>query len=169
MFVEEAVGDVEAGMVEFNVRACNGRATLGSVLGLCKTPNQWAVFFDRNGVPTPGMITPEGDPIAMLPEGMDVMEPYLRSVKYAEQLTVGADYVRCDFMWNGKELFGGEITVYPAAGIHEIANSFARNITLNGWDLMQADFLKTRQKGWRRIYAGALKRHVRKSSQVFKP
>jgi hypothetical protein len=160
LFVEEAVGDVEAGMVEFNVRACDGRAIMGSVIGFCKTPSQWTIYLDPEGKPTPGMNDPDGSPITLLPEGMEIMEPYRRAVSLTEQLTVGVDYVRCDFLWNGAELFGGEITVYPAAGLPEIINSSARAITLSGWDLVQSHFLKSSQTGWKRIYADALKRQL---------
>ena len=166
LFVEEAIGDVEAGMLEFNVRVCNGRAIMGSVLGLCKTPNQWAAYFDPEGNPIPGMSDPEGGPISRLPAGVEVLEPYLRAVQFARQLGTGVDYVRCDFMWNGRELFGGEITIYPAGGLFEPANASANSVTLNGWDLLQSNFLKIPQTGWNRIYAGALKRKLRRQNLV---
>jgi len=161
LFVEAAVGDSEAGMIEFNVRVANGKAGLGSLLGRCKTPDQWVVYLDAAGNPTPGMTDPEGSPVAPVPAGLEIREPYLRAVKYAEQLSVGVDYVRCDFMWTGKELFGGEITVYPAAGLNEPANASANAMTLNSWDLLQSHFLKTQQTGWARIYADALKRQYK--------
>jgi len=41
LFVEEAIGDAEADLLEFHVRAGNGRAILGSVMGHAKTPAQW--------------------------------------------------------------------------------------------------------------------------------
>jgi hypothetical protein len=160
LFVEEAVGDVEEGMVEFNVRVGNGRAILGSMILGCKTPGQQVGYFDTDGRPTQGMTDPEGSPVVEMSVSPSVMEPYRGAVRFAEQLSVGVDYVRCDFMWNGKELFGGEITVYPAAGLHEPANTRVRTVTLNGWDLRQSHFLKSPQKGWARIYAGALKRQL---------
>lgn len=162
LFVEEAVGDAEDGLIEFNVRAGNGRTILSSVMGHCKTPRQWAVYLDTAGKPTQGMSDPEGAPIVPLPEGLDVLKPYLRAVRLAEQLSVGVDYARFDFMWNGAELFGGEITVYPAGGLADPTNASCNAATLNGWDLTQSHFLKSPHTGWTRIYADALRRRLGK-------
>lgn len=166
LFVEESVGDVEAGLIEFNVRAGNGKAIMGSVLGECKTPGQWVVYLDPEGAPTPGMSDPEGSPIVPLPKGLDVSEPYRRAVGFARKLSVGVDYARFDFLWNGAELFGGEITVYPAAGMIDPANSLANAITMTGWDLMQSHFMKSQHTGWMRIYADALSRRLKENVPV---
>ena len=166
LFVEESVGDAEAGLIEFNVRACNGKAILGSVMGKCKTPDQWSVYLDPEGAPTAGMSDPEGSPIVPLPEGLAVMEPYRRAVQFAQKLSVGVDYVRVDFMWNGTELFGGEITVYPASGVLDPTNPSANVVIMNGWDLMQSHFLKSQHTGWMRIYADTLSRRLKKNVPV---
>jgi len=166
LFVEEAVGDVEAGLIEFNVRACNGRAILGSVLGKCKTPSQWAFYLDPEGRPVNKVSDPEGTPVPSLPENFTAMEHYLRAVRFAKQLSAGVDYARFDFMWNGTELFGGEITLYPNAGISDPANSHVNALLLNGWDLLQSHFLKSPQRGWKRIYAAALRRQLEKQPGI---
>lgn len=158
LFVEEAIGDAEADLIEFNIRASNGRAILGSVLGRCKSPDQWLVSLDVDGVPIHGMTDAEDAPIAPLPPGVEIREPYLRAVRFAERLSVGVDYVRVDFMWNGSVLFGGEITTYPAAGLKDPANASADALIRRGWDLGHAHFLNAPQSGWKRIYAGALRR-----------
>jgi hypothetical protein len=161
LFVEEAVGDAEAGLLEFNIRACRGKAILGSVLGRCKTPDQWAVYLDPDGAPTHGVDDPEGSPPTPLPAGLTIAEPYRRAVEYARQLSVGVDYARFDFLWNGAQLYGGEITVYPAAGKKDIFNPLANRTILAGWDLTQTHFLQTPHAGWKRLYARALLRRLR--------
>jgi hypothetical protein len=161
LFVEEAVGDVETGLIEINVRAGNGKAILGSVVGKCKTPDQWSVYLDPAGTSTLGMLDTDESPIKPLPAGLAVTEPYRRAVGFAEKLSVGVDYARFDFMWNGAELFGGEITVYPAAGLADPANASNNVATLTGWDLRQSHFLKAPHTGWMRIYADALGRRLR--------
>jgi hypothetical protein len=166
LFVEESVGDAEADLIEINVRAGNGKAILSSVMGRCKTPNQWAVYLDPEGAPTPGMSDPEGAPIIPLPKGIAVTEPYRRAVQFAQKLSVGVDYARFDFLWNGTELFGGEITVYPAAGAVDPANSSANAVTLIGWDLMQSHFLRSQHTGWMRVYADALGRRLKENIPV---
>jgi len=166
LFVEEAIGDAEAGLIEFNVRAGKGKAIMGSVMGKCKTPGQWSVYLDPQGTPTPGMSTPEGSPIVPLPEGLAVLEPYRRAVGFAERLSVAVDYARFDFLWNGVELYGGEITVYPAAGLAEPSNASANAVTLAGWDLREAHFLNVLQTGWRRTYAQVLRRRIQEGVTV---
>jgi hypothetical protein len=160
LFVEDAVGFPETGMLEINVRACNGRPLLGSVAGKVNIPGHWVIYMDPEGNLTPGMDDPEGVPIAGLPEGAEVKEPYRQAVEFTKKLSVGVDYARFDFMWNGKELFAGEITVYPGAGSKNPANSFVDRVLLSGWDLMQSHFLKTQHTGWRRRYAEALRRSL---------
>jgi len=160
LFVEEAIGDAGADLLEFHVRAGNSRAILGSVMGHAKTPAQWFTYFDPQGVPTLGMNDPEGSPVVPAPAALAVIEPYRRAVQYARQLSVGVDYARFDFMWNGRELFGGEITVYPAGGTTDPANAMSRAAVLDGWDLTQSHFLKSQHAGWARLYANALKRRL---------
>ena len=156
LFVEEAIGDAEAGLIEFHVRAGNGKAILGSVMGQCKSPEQWAIYLDPEGTPTIGMFEPEGTLIKPLPKDLAVLEPYRRAIQFAKKLSVGVDYARFDFMWNGVELFGGEITVYPAAGLEDPCNSLINGLVLTGWDLTQAHFLKSQHSGWAKLYADAL-------------
>ena len=112
------------------------------------------------------MRDPEGSPIVPLPKGLAVMEPYRRAVQFAQKLSVGVDYARFDFLWNGAELFGGEITIYPAAGMLDPANSSVNAVTMTGWDLMQSHFLKSQHTGWMRIYADALSRRLKESVPV---
>lgn len=169
LFVEEAIGDAEAGLIEFNVRASNGRAILGSVLGRCKMPDQWVVYLDANGVPTPGLHDAEGAAITPLPPGVEIREPYRRAVRFAEKLSEGVDYVRVDFLWNGSVLFGGEITTYPAAGLRDPAHASMHARVLDGWDLAQAHFLNAPHRGWKRIYAGALRRSLSRRATIARP
>jgi hypothetical protein len=161
LFVEEAVGDAEAGLLEFQVRACNGQAILGSVLGHNKTPAQWVAFLDPAGTPTYGPDDPERNPIVTPPKALEVVEPYRRAVQYARRLSIGVDYARFDFLWNGLDLFGSEITVYPAGGMPSYDNSVAHAAVLGGWDLRESHFLKSPHQGWAKLYADALKRRLK--------
>jgi hypothetical protein len=158
LFVEEAIGDTEAGLLDLNVRASNGKAILGSLIINCKTPRQRTLYFDPAGNRIQGAHDADDAPIEPLPDGLDVTEPYLHAVRLAKRMSLGVDYARFDFMWNGKTLYGGEITVYPAGGWKEFDNSKARNATLDGWDMLQSHFLKSEHTGWKKIYADALRR-----------
>lgn len=166
LFVEEAVGDAAAGLLEFHVRAGNGLAILGSVMGQCKTPGQWHAYLDPEGAPTLGVSDPEGSSIVPSARVLAVIEPYRRAVQCARRLSVGVDYARFDFMWNGQDLFGGEITVYPAGGTWDPANSLARAALLGGWDLLQSHFLKSPHAGWTRRYAETLGHELKQRALV---
>ncbi len=162
LFVEEAIGDAEDDLLDFNVRAGNGKAIVGSVIGHNKTPNSWTTYLDREGNPTAGPDDEDGKPVTPLPEGVDVKRPYRLALQFAEELSVGVDYARFDFMWNGTELYGGEITVYPSAGDHEVINSTFHAAVIAGWTLRTSHFLSARQPAIRRIYASALRRQLQK-------
>ena len=169
LFVEESIGDAEDGLLEFNVRASDGQISLGSVIKYCKTPRQWFCYLDAEGETTPGMNTPEGSPLEPMPDDVvAAIEPYRRAVQYARHLSIGVDYARFDFMWNGRELFGGEITVYPSGGLTEPTNVSAKEKTMNSWDLNQSHFVKSQHTGWKQIYAEAMKRRLKETAAAVK-
>lgn len=156
LFVEESIGDATGDLIEINIRASNGRAILGSVIGHNKTPEQWSVYLDTAGNPMPAPGDADDSPPKQLPSNLSVMDPYRKALSFASALSAGVDYARFDFMWNGTHLYAGEITVYPSAGVHELANTRVRELILRGWDLRSAWFLRTRQRGPKRLYAAAL-------------
>jgi hypothetical protein len=158
LFVEEAVGDPDQDLLDFSIRAGNGNAILGSVIGHNKRPNSWITYLDLDGNPTAGPDTKVGDKPNPLPEGIEIQPAYGWALRHARRLSAGVDYARFDFMWNGTNLYGGEITVYPAAGSHEITNPAVHAAIVNGWDLKCSHFLRTSHSGLVRMYAGALKR-----------
>jgi TupA-like ATPgrasp len=158
LFVEEAVGDVDGSLLDFKVRAGNGVAILGLVMGHAKTPAEWMVFFDPEGRPAPRMTDPDGGPVESTPEAQAAVGPYLRAVELARRLSVGVHFARFDFLWNGRELFGNEITVYPSSGTRDPANSRTQNVLLQGWNLAQSHFLKSKHTGLKGLYANALNR-----------
>jgi hypothetical protein len=160
LFVEETVGDSAASLLEFNIRASNGRIILGSVLGLCKSPDEWRFFLDPAGEPVSWKSKGKPDPVPeILPHPDEQWKiAYLEAVRHTEQLSRGVDYARFDFLWDGGPLYGGEITVYPRAGHTTPAGSPLDDAIMAGWDLRVSHFLTAPQHGWARLYAGALRR-----------
>lgn len=160
LFVEAAVNDPQTELVEFNVRASNGKVILGSIMGRAKQPDQWFAYLDPAG--NPSLAWDDAD--TSIPRRYDgppeVLTAYLRAVEFTRRLSVGVDYGRFDFMWNGRELFGGEVTMYSAGGMTSPRNSAVHRATLAGWDLAQAEFFKIPQRGWRAIYARRLLRRL---------
>ncbi len=159
LFVEEAVGDTEAGMVEFQIRAAVGECILGSAVGHAKTPNQWAVYFDETGCVRRNAVGFAKGLRLDLPEGVeDVGAAYREAWKLTRVLSAGVDYARFDFLWNGTTLYGGEITVYPGAGINEIDDPEVNAQLRAGWRLENSWFLRTPQPWPASVYAAALRR-----------
>jgi hypothetical protein len=158
LFVEESIGDADGDLIELNVRASNGRPILGSAIGHNKTPRQWTVYLDLEGNPTAAATAGLGTPAPPVPDDLDLRRPYQLALRYTQQLSIGVDYARFDFMWNGTDLYGGEITVYPSAGNQDITEPTIHSAIMTGWDLKTSHFLTTPQTGFRRIYAEALRR-----------
>ncbi len=162
LFVEEAIGDAEKDLLDISIRAGNGQAILGSVTGHNKKPDSWMVYLDLAGNPTAGVDDEDGGPFKTLPEGIDILNPYMLAIEHTSKLSLGVDYARFDFMWNGKDLYGGEITVYPAAGDHEIRNHSVHMAIQRGWNLENSHFLTAEHTGYKRVYANALRRSIKK-------
>ncbi|HEV2691535.1 MAG TPA: ATP-grasp fold amidoligase family protein [Verrucomicrobiae bacterium] len=160
LFVEEAIGDAAKDLVEFDIRAANGKAFLGCVTGKCKQPDEWFFFLDRSGRPALDLCDVDGQPPAPIPAHFNAMEAYFQAVRLADKLSVNVDYARFDFMWNGRRLFGSEITVYPASGVDDPRSTDCKRIILESWNLLDAHFLTRPQSGWKGIYAEALKRKI---------
>jgi hypothetical protein len=160
IFVEEAVGLKGTELMEFNLRAANGRVLLGSVMGRVKTPAEWCFYLDVAGRPTWGMSDLPGTAITPLPPGLDIAGPYHRAVEYTQRLSRGIDYARFDFLWNGRQLFGGEITLFPAGGNDDPTHPHADRLMREGWDLLQSHFLKTPPRGLKKIYVKSLRRRL---------
>jgi len=111
--------------------------------------------LDLDGNPTAGT---SNDAVEPLPEGVEIQPGYQRAVACTEKLSRGVDYARFDFMWNGRELYGGEITIYPAAGVGAIKNPVTHAAIMDGWDLSCSHFLRTTHSGLMQLYANALQR-----------
>ncbi len=162
LFVEQAIGAAAGDLLEFSVRASNGTPILGSVIGHNKMANAWMVYLDVAGNPTAGPKDVNGAPGARLPEEMAITEPYNRAVEFTKRLSVGVDYARFDFMWNGSDLYAGEITIYPAAGNTELANASVHAAIIAGWDLSASHFLTACHSGLKRVYANSLRRTIQR-------
>lgn len=169
LFIERSIGDAAGDLLEFNIRASDGRPLLSSVIGHNKLANQWSVYLDLDGRPTYGPGSKPDSPPAPLPQGLDIERPYRDALAYTAKLSRGIDYARYDFMWNGETLYAGEITIYPSSGIMEIRHPGARRLLTEGWRLEVADFLTRPQTGFRRLYAHALRRRLQQRTRRHGP
>ena len=166
LFLEEVVGDAEQDLVEFNLRASNGVIILGSIMGKVKQANQWYAYLDAQGQPAQGWTSMETDQLSVADETKLHLAAYLQAVAFTRRLSQGIDYARFDFFWNGRTLYGGEITVYPNGGVLDPANPTVHEYLLRSWDLTQAEFFKLPQTGWRRPYSRVLKRRLQATASA---
>lgn len=86
-------------------------------------------------------------------------EAFSHMCEIAEQLTAPFDRMRCDLYELGGEIFFSEFAVYPLSG-KGITNVELRDLSRHSWDLRQSWFMNAPQKGWRRLYASALRRRL---------
>ncbi|MFN3231278.1 MAG: ATP-grasp fold amidoligase family protein [Alphaproteobacteria bacterium] len=102
-----------------------------------------------------------GKPGASLADDFKIPQTFREALAHARVLGTGVDYARFDFFSLGDCLYGGEITVYPGAGLTRHDHFLTYNAYLSGhWDLLKSWFLSARQ-GWpTQIYANALRRRL---------
>jgi hypothetical protein len=80
-----------------------------------------------------------------------------RMCEIAETLAEPFDYLRCDLYERDGTIYLSEFTVYPLSG--KGGNSpHLREARNRAWDLRNAWFLATPQRGWRKVYAESLAR-----------
>lgn len=143
-------------LLDISVRCANGQAVAGSVIRMNKTAEKQLGYFDLQGKRLSDPAS--GACVGNLAGDFEIPPAYFEAVRLAEQLSRGVDYARYDFMFNGRDLYGGEITVYPAAGLSKSNHAFLDDLINTHWDIAQSWFLQTRQTGWKESYRKRLQR-----------
>lgn len=78
--------------------------------------------------------------------------------EHARRVSRGMDYVRADFLCTEDAVFAGELTFYSHAGYLRWTDPSIQEAVSSMWDLRKSWFLTTPQRGWRGVYARALRR-----------
>jgi hypothetical protein len=154
VFVEEMVGD--GAVVDIQVRAGGGRAGLCSVTFDTKTERQTLRYLDSEG----NRITDRNFGPHAAPDRLPTPPAFPAAVAAARVLSRELDYARFDFLADGRRLWAGEITLFPAAGYTELDGEALR-LVLGVWDLRNSWFLRegaARAGGLASRYAEALRR-----------
>lgn len=151
-------------LIDISVRCAGGRAILASAIIGNKTPEKRIGYFTPDGERE--HVDADDDDAAeraALPADFVMPDCLGEAVRAAETLSRVVDYLRCDFMVVDGRLHAGELTVYPAAGIdrshHDRPGSVDARLA-TAWDLRRSWFLTTPQRGWRAIYAQALRERL---------
>lgn len=82
---------------------------------------------------------------------------YEQLLEAASSLGREFDYVRCDLYLVGGKIYFSELTFYPYGGLDWDSIDTLADLTAETWDLRKSWFMTTPQKGWRRLYAQALR------------
>ncbi len=155
LFIEEKIllrNGVQ--LMDISVRCANGTPILASIILNNKRPEKKMGYFELNGT-----LRQRDGYKSTLPANFELPSCFSEAIQMATTLSRGVDYARYDFMSDGQHLYAGEITVYPAAGFSR-HNSTGDQVINQAWDLRESWFMKKPQRGWRRFYANAFKRHL---------
>ena len=75
----------------------------------------------------------------------------------ALKLGAGLDFVRCDLYLAGGAIYFSEMTFYSAGGYCWVSPQALTGACNEAWDLRRSWFMQTPQRGWRKLYARALR------------
>ena len=157
IFIEELIAS-EDDFFDLSLNCIDGKVLFIRFVSDMSGPGRKNRYYDINGKRLyPPNFKPENDAESV----EDICSPkiFFDAIKKAEILSRGIDYARFDFMTDGKELYGGEITVYPLAGLPRIVlpGEIDQETIINeAWDLKKSWFLTHPQTGWKKWYANTL-------------
>lgn len=159
LFIEEMIPTGSHKLIDLSMSCVDGEVVYVRVVTDSKTPQRKSMFFDLEGNRIYALnFNPDHDfPFvdAVCPTGL-----FFDAIVKAKILSKGVDFARVDFMTNGIDLYGGEITVYPNAGFSRVSSPGEMgqdNMVNPVWDLKKSWFLSNPQGGWRGRYANNLK------------
>lgn len=119
-----------------------------------KDGKRCGAFFDLAGSRIP--MAP--DDHSALPDDWQPPAGFCKAVEYSTVLVRELDHVRCDFLCVGDKVWFSEMTPYNFSGLGSFASRAEEATVYSRWDLGRSWFLRTRHKGWKRLYANALRR-----------
>jgi hypothetical protein len=110
---------------------------------------------DENGI---FYLTDEKSDVSKIQRRLPLPPSAERAEKIARKIGSRFDHMRVDIYTNGQEIWLSELTIYSLAG-HIPKYGEDLDVQMNAaWDIRNSWFLSTPQKGWRALYARALRR-----------
>ena len=147
LFAEEEIEGDRMAMDELKVHLFGGKAYYAVVYREEKTPTSKSAIYDRTGNRLDFTTSvAKYQPHRRLPAGHEVPDCFGQAIRAAEAIAGDRDYLRVDFMVAGGQLFGGELTVYPAAGHMTVSDHGIMRDMARRWDLRQSWFMRTPQR-----------------------
>jgi hypothetical protein len=168
--VERLIGGGEL-LREITFRCCNGKASTAYVYVNQKTPNEQRACFTAEGERFPHEIGMA--PARRLPDDFRAGPEFFRARDIAEQLSLGLDFVRVDFMFHDDQLYLCELTFYPDSGFGDEHRTHTADRIYRDWiaALERSWFLSTPQPWPASRYAAALRnwRRIREAELAQNP
>ena len=120
-----------------------------------------SITLDPKGNPLNAQAIEYSTSEKILPMAAGLLAAIRKGGEYASRIGRDIDYARIDFLITKDEIFGGEITVYPAAGYDQWTDPIIEKKLARAWDLRASDFLKRPKRGLLRKYCCALIDYLR--------
>lgn len=94
----------------------------------------------------------------LLPQNWRPPRGFDKAIEYSRVLVRNTDQVRSDFLCLDDKVWFSEMSPYPLSGLGSFAALSEEQLYHGAWDLTQSWFLRTKHRGWTRIYSEALQR-----------
>jgi hypothetical protein len=124
-----------------------------------KTNAERVAYFDAAGARMTSILQEPDYRRDWLPIDFALPSVYPRAVLAAARLSQGLDFARVDLMCVDDRLYACEMTLFPGVGAYT-QTALVRDWARRHWDLSKASFVRTPQRGLKRIYRGALVRRL---------
>ncbi|MCI5077854.1 ATP-grasp fold amidoligase family protein [Oricola sp.] len=153
IYAERMLAPDRRALDELKIHMIGGEVYFTVVYREENTPTSKSALFDADGRRlavrnSMARIRPE----RRLPPDYRLPDCYPQALAAARTLARGRDYVRVDFFVIDGRLHGGEITVYPTAGLMTNSHPDVIADMSRRWDLRRSWFCSTPQMGWRENY-----------------
>lgn len=169
LFIEELIPLTgKEQLLDIGIRCVNGKPILASVIIDNKTDQMRYCYFDLDGNRLFADVTNLTQEVQHV-TNLFPLQLYFEAIQFASKLSEEVDYARFDFMTNGRDLYLGEITVYPTAGLSKATpeGKVGYDTIINSlWDLRKSWFLSNQQSGWKRYYAKLLDKFLTESRTI---
>ena len=172
LFIEEDVSLTGAeNNVDLTMYMFSGQVSHLAVMVNHKSSRSHVARFDEFGqrlsIPTPAnpgrkpqpLLAPPGD-IEILPMDYKLPHGTLAMVERARELSRDFDHVRVDLLWNGKDWYLTELTLYSMGGYIAYSDKDLLKRMTALWSLENSWLLTRPQRGWRSAYARWLRRRL---------
>lgn len=158
VFAEEKIATSGGSLEDLKVHVFGGKVYYTLIYQHEGTPHSKSAIFDKHGKRLSVTNTVvKKHPHRALGENYVVPKSYHRAMAVAEKISTGTDYLRVDFMWDGHDLYGGEVTLYPTGGRMTNSDSAVLADMSSRWNLNLTWFMRTNHSGWRAWYQKRLR------------